>query len=256
MPFTPEQLYGQLQLYYWPFLRVSALLLVVPVFSAASVPVRVRVLLAVAVTLVVAPLLPAPPQVEPLSAAGLLLALREVGIGLIMGFVLQMVFAAVVVAGETLAMSMGLGFAMSVDPQNGVQVPVVSQFNVVLATLLFLAIDGHLLLLHGLGRSFHLLPVASADWHSGIFANLAMLGSHIFSSALVLALPALTAVLMINIAFGVITRAAPQLNIFAVGFPVTILAGFFFMLLALPGFLGALERFFQAGLQRMLGVFG
>ena len=176
-------------------------------------------------------------MIDPLSGVGFLLALREIAIGLVMGFIMQMVFSAVVVAGETLAMSMGLGFAMTVDPQNGVQVPVVSQLNVILGTLLYLAIDGHLLLLAALADSFGVIPIDAGGLDARTFSNLVGLGGQIFASALLLALPALTAVLMVNIAFGVITRAAPQLNIFAVGFPVTILVGIVFLMLALPSFL-------------------
>lgn len=255
MPLDLDQLLALTRAWYWPFLRISALLLVAPVFAARSVTVRVRILLAVLLAALLAPLLPVAGTPDVLSGPGLLLALREVAIGLSMGFVMQLVFAAVVVAGETLAMSMGLGFAMSVDPQNGIQVPMVSQLNVILATLLFLAIDGHLVLLTALAESFRLLPPAQPLFELGSFANVAAFGGQVFATALLLALPALTAVLMINVAFGVITRAAPQLNIFAVGFPVTILAGFFFMLLALPGFLATLRRFIEAGLDQTLLVF-
>ena len=204
LPLDIDQVLAAMQLYYWPFLRVSALMLVAPIFSAANVTVRVRVLLAVLIAALVAPL-----------------------------------FASVVVAGETLAMSMGLGFAMSVDPQNGVQVPVVSQFNTILSILLFLAIDGHLLLLSAFGDSLVLLPPGQPGFDPGTFANLA----------------ALTAVLMTNIALGVITRAAPQLNIFAVGFPVTILVGFTFLLLGMPAFIAAMRRFLEAGIEQTLMVF-
>lgn len=256
MVFTPDELLTLLQTYLWPFLRVSAMMLAAPIFSAASLNVRVRVILALAIAALIAPLIPASPTVDPLSALGVLLALREVAIGLVMGFVMQLVFGAVVVAGHSVAMSMGLGFAMSVDPQNGVQVPVVSQLNVVLATLLFLAIDGHLLLIAAVTESFSVLPVASAAATDGMFAGVVALGSQLFASALLLGLPTLTAILMINVAFGVITRAAPQLNIFAVGFPVTIIAGFMFMLLALPAFMAALRRFMNQGLEQTLLVLG
>lgn len=255
LPVDADQLLAAMQVYYWPFLRVSALLLTAPLFSAANITVRVRVLLAVMIAALIVPLQPVAPAVDVLSGEGMLLAVREVIIGAAMGFIMQMVFAAVVVAGETLAMSMGLGFAMSIDPQNGVQVPVVSQLNVILATLLFLAIDGHLMLLAALGDSFVLMPPGQPGFDAGTFANVAGLGGGIFASALVLALPALTAVLMTNIAFGVITRAAPQLNIFAVGFPVTILVGFLFMLLGLPAFLAAMRRFIEDGIAHTLMVF-
>lgn len=254
MNFTPDQLLAQLQLYYWPFLRISALMLVAPIFSSGQMNVQVRIILGLAIAALIAPLLPPPPSAEPLSALGMLLALREVAIGLVMGFVMQLVFGAVVLAGQSVAMSMGLGFAMAIDPQNGVQVPVISQFNTVLATLLFLGIDGHLMLFAALAESFAIIPVSSVGPPDGIFAAVVALGSQMFASALLLGFPTITAILMINVAFGVITRAAPQLNIFAVGFPVTIIAGFMFMLLALPGFLTAMQRFIAEGLDQTLLV--
>lgn len=254
MPVTPDTLLAQMALYLWPFLRVSALMLAAPVFSSAQITTRVRIILALAIAALIAPLLPAPPAVDLLSALGVLLALREIAVGLVMGFVMQVVFGAVVVAGHSIAMSMGLGFAMSVDPQNGVQVPVVSQLKVVLATLLFLAIDGHLMLLAAVADSFAVLPVASSAPPAGVFAAAVATGSQLFASALLLGLPTLTAILIINVAFGVITRAAPQLNIFAVGFPVTIIAGFLFMMLALPTFMTAMQRFLRQGLEQTLLV--
>lgn len=256
MAFTPEDFIALLQSYLWPFLRVSALLLSAPIFGASSLTVRARVLLAVMIAALIVPTLPAPPRVDPVSALGLVLALREIGIGLAMGFVMQLVFAAVVVAGHSVATTMGLGFAMSVDPQNGVPVPVVSQFNVVLATLLFLAIDGHLMLVAALANSFSVFPIGSDAAAVNVFGAVVALGSALFASALLLALPTLTAILLINVAFGVVTRAAPQLNIFAVGFPVTILAGFLFMMLSLPAFMSALQRFLEQGLEQTLLVLG
>ena len=251
---TPDEIAQTLQTHLWPFLRISALLLAAPLFSAASIAVRVRVILALTVSVLIAPLLPSPPVVDLISGISVLLALQEVLIGVAMGFVMQLVFGAVVVAGQAIAMSMGLGFAMSVDPQNGVQVPVVSQLNVVLATLIFLAIDGHLMLLSLLVESFTLLPVAGLINDTGLFSAVVALGSQLFANAVLLSLPTLTAILMINVAFGVITRAAPQLNIFAVGFPVTILVGFLFMLLSLPTFINALERFLTLGLDQAARV--
>ena len=256
MPFTPDDLILQFQTYFWPFLRVSAMMLAAPIFSFAAVQVRFRIILAIAIAVLVAPLLPDLPAVSPISGVGVLLALREVAVGLVMGFVMQLVFAAVVIAGHSVAMSMGLGFAMSVDPQNGVQVPVVSQLNVVLSTLLFLAMDGHLMLFAAVVESFPILPVASAAPPDSVFGSVVALGSQLFATALLLGLPTLTAILMINVAFGVITRAAPQLNIFAVGFPVTIVAGFLFMLLALPTFISAMQRFLTLGLEQTLRVLG
>ncbi|MDZ7784015.1 MAG: flagellar biosynthetic protein FliR [Halioglobus sp.] len=241
--------------YYWPFLRLSALFLAAPVFGAASFPVRARVILALAITVLVAPVLPQPPAIDVLGAEGMLVAGEQILVGLAMGFVLQMALSAAVMAGQTISMTIGLGFALSVDPQNGVQVPVVSQFYVILATLLFLAIDGHLVLIETLVDSFHVLPVGAGQFSDNNFGlDIAILASRMFMNGLLLVLPALTAVLLINLAFGVITRAAPQLNIFAVGFPVTILAGFVFIFLSLPAVIPLLERMFDSSLAAAFDV--
>jgi flagellar biosynthetic protein FliR len=252
--FSAEQMAIWTQSYYWPFLRLSALFLASPIFSASSFPVRGRILLAVLVTALIVPSLPELPMVEPLSAVGLLLAGQQVVIGLAMGFILQMVFGAVVIGGQSLAMTMGLGFAMAVDPQNGVQVPVLSQLYVILATLIFLVIDGHLVLIQFLADSFTLLPVGLSGWQEDVSLRVVLWGSQMFLSALLLVLPALTAVLLINVAFGVITRAAPQLNIFAVGFPVTIMAGFVFITLSMPSVFSRITSMFDAGLSQVLSV--
>ena len=242
--------------YLWPFLRLSAMLMVAPVFGAGTVSVRIRVVLAALLSALMAPMLPIKPDIEFFSAPGILMALREISIGLAMGFVMQMIFGAVVLAGQSIATGMGLGFAMSVDPQNGVQVPIVSQIKVVIATLLFLAIDGHLMLISAVFESFALVPLTDPGFSPTGFENLVSLGSQLFASALLLGLPTLTAVLMINVAFGVITRAAPQLNIFAVGFPVTIVVGLVFLFLGMPAFIAAMLRFFEAGINQTLMVLG
>ena len=253
--FSADELVGWSQQYYWPFLRLSALFLAAPVFSAGSVPVRARVLLAVIVTALVAPSLPVVTNVDMLGPEGILVAGQQVLIGLAMGFIMQMVFAAAVIGGQSLAMGMGLGFAMSVDPQNGVQVPVLSQLYVIFATLLFLGVNGHLLMIEILVNSFALLPVGLSVVRPELALELVLWGSQMFLGALVMALPALTALLLINLAFGVITRAAPQLNIFAVGFPVTILAGFVFVFLTLPSAFAVFRNLFDTGLTQAAQMF-
>ncbi|WP_461516061.1 flagellar biosynthetic protein FliR [Porticoccus sp.] len=252
MLFSADQIILWTQSYCWPFLRVSALLLAAPIFGADSFPVRARILLGVFITVLLVPVLPEMPVMDPMSPIGLVLISQQLLIGLSMGFILQMMFAAVVIAGQSLAVTMGLGFAMSVDPQNGVQVPVLSQFYVILATLIFLSVDGHLALLHLLGQSFELLPVGGAFWDAQSAMRLVTWASQMFALALLMALPTLTALLLINLAFGVITRAAPQLNIFAVGFPVTILAGFIFILLSLPSVTDLLIKMFDNGLTQSI----
>lgn len=218
----------------WPFLRIGAMLVAAPLFGAGMVTVRVRLALAFLLALVVAPLIPVPPAVEPLSLAGLTISAQQVLIGLTIGFVLQMVFSAMTQAGETIALSMGLGFASMMDPQQGVQVPVVSTYFVIMSTLIFLALNGHVALIELTLLSFHSLPIAVDGIVRADLWALASWGSTMFVFGLLVALPAVASMLLVNLSMGVITRAAPQLNIFAVGFPMMILLGFVLMLLTLP----------------------
>ncbi len=238
-----------------PFLRVSAMLLIAPVFSASGVSVRFRVLLAVLIAALAAPIIPTPPTTDLFSASGLLMAIREVGIGFAIGFVLQLVFGAVVYAGQAVSMTMGLGFAMAVDPQNGVQVPVLSQMYVILATLLFLSLNGHLILIATVIDSYQILPPNLSGIPVSSLGEVAALGSKVFASGISLALPAMAAMLMVNVTFGVITRTAPQLNIFAVGFPMTLMGGFFVLFINMPNLIAALSQFLDQALMQVPAVF-
>jgi len=180
------------------------------------------------------PLLPPSPVVDGLGAEAFLIAVQQIGIGAAMGFLLQLVFSALVFGGQVMAYSMGLGFAHMMDPQNGVQVPVVSQYYLILATLAFLLLNGHLVLIQLLADSFTLLPVAADGLSRAGLWELVSWGSRMFAAGVVMALPVLIALLLVNIGMGVVGRAAPQLNIFAVGFPVTLLIGMVLMWVTLP----------------------
>lgn len=218
----------------WPFVRISALLAAAPLFGARTVPVRVRAALAMLIALLVAPMLPSQTPVEILSREGAVAIGRETLIGLGLGFLTQMMFAALAMAGEIVALSTGLAFATIVDPERGNSVPLVGQYYVILATLLFLAFDGHLALLDLLVRSFEPLPPAGDGIGASGWWGLVAWGSQMYRGAVQVALPAAAAVLLANVAIGMIARSAPQLNIFAVGFPITLLLGIVFLLLGLP----------------------
>lgn len=217
----------------WPFVRIGSMLVAAPVFGAGTVPVTVRLALSLVLAWTLQPFLPAVPAIDPLSVEGGLVTASQVLIGVAMGFILQMVFGAMVLAGQAVALSMGLGFATLVDAQNGTQVPVVSQLYVILATLLFLTFNGQLLFLDMLVRSFHLLPVGPLMLSNNALWDIVRWGSTMYAAAILVALPAVASLLLVNIAFGVITRAAPQLNIFAVGFPLTLMLGFVLILFSL-----------------------
>jgi flagellar biosynthetic protein FliR len=248
LPFTADVLLQQLLQLLWPFLRISAVLVAAPVLGASSLPVPVRVLLAFGLAALVAPLLPANAAVDPLTGTGLLLALEQVLLGVLMGFAIQMVFSTMAQAGEMIALSMGLGFASINDPQNGLQVPMVSQYYVIIATVVFLALDGHLALFALLFDSFRFLPIGGDAFTADAFWRLLQWGSTMFRFAVFIALPAVLALLLINLALGVMTRAAPQLNIFAVGFPIMLLAGMAAMFVTLPLISVHLERLLTAAL--------
>lgn len=233
----------------WPFMRIAAMIGTAPVFSSDMVPMRIRLVLALAVTAMVLPVLPPVPVADPISAQGVLISVQQVLIGVAMGFTLRLVFSALTVAGQTVATSMGLGFASTVDPQNGVQVPVVSQLYVILATLLFLVFNGHLMLIELVADSFKSMPVAlDGLTRNGLWALVGW-GSDMFAGAMLIAMPVVASILLLNISFGVITRAAPQLNIFAVGFPLTILMGFIILWLTLPGIVAQFERLVLDGFE-------
>ena len=255
LPIPAELVLETMVLWSAPFLRVSAMLLIAPVFSGSGVSVRFRVLLAVLIAALAAPIIPTPPTTDLFSASGLLMAIREVGIGFAIGFVLQLVFGAVVYAGQAVSMTMGLGFAMAVDPQNGVQVPVLSQMYVILATLLFLSLNGHLILIATVIDSYQILPANLSGIPVSSLGEVAALGSKVFASGISLALPAMAAMLMVNVTFGVITRTAPQLNIFAVGFPMTLMGGFFVLFINMPNLIAALSQFLDQALLQVPAVF-
>lgn len=241
MEFSEAQLSAWLADFFWPLVRIGAIFTAAPVFSARQVSARHRVLIALAVTLVVAPLLPKMPVVDVFTPDAFLIMVQQLAIGLMMGFVLQMVFGAVVYGGQVLAYSMGLGFASMVDPQNGVQVPVLAQFYLIMTTLLFLLLDGHLILIQLVVESFHTLPVAVDGISRNTLWDLVGWGSRMFAGGLLMALPVVASLLLVNLGMGVITRASPQFNIFAVGFPLTITLGFIVMWVSLPTMMYAFQ---------------
>lgn len=217
---------GFLGQFLWPWIRVSAMMLIAPLFANVQTPTRIRILLSVALTLAMLPVVGETPRVDPLSAQAVLIASQEVLVGVIGGFILAMAFNAVFIAGEAISLTMGLGFASMADPQSGVSVPVLSQFLQVIATILFLSLGGHLILLQILAASFETLPVGGVGLNGRAFEAIVEWGSVMFAGAVLLALPAIVVLLCINLTMGVMTRTAPQMNVFSVGFPVTMLLGF------------------------------
>lgn len=233
----------------WPLTRILGLIAVAPVFGNTGVPVQVKIGIGVMLTLIVAPTLPALPTVDPMSLPGLLILVQQLIIGLGMGFAMRIVFAGVEMAGAITGMTMGLSFASFFDPQSQGQSNYISQFMALLATLAFLAVNGHLLLLSVLAHSFSTFPISASPMGGQLFKQIADWGGIIFSAGVQLSLPMVAALLITNIALGILTRAAPQLNLFGIGFPITLTIGFVVIGLALPYLATPLERLFQQGIE-------
>jgi len=242
---TTGQLEAWLSLYLWPFLRIGACFMMVPIFGAGFVPPRVRLFLAGAITFIVAPLTPAP-NVEVFSLAAVIVTIHQLLIGFASAFVLQLIFDALAMGGQLLANTMGLGFAFNVDPLRGVSTPVLGQMYMILVTLTFLAINGHLVLIELLVQGFTTLPVGMTGLEGDMLWRIGEWGSQLFAGALVVALPGMAALLVVNLAFGVMSRAAPTLNLFAVGFPITLIAGLVIMYVGLPSVLVAFTQSLEA----------
>lgn len=221
--------------YVLPLFRIAAFFMVAPILGTRMVPGRVRMILALLITAILAPLLP-PLSFEPgFNFTTVIAVIREVLIGVLFGFLLQLFFHLFVIAGQIIAMQMGLGFASMVDPSNGVSVAVISQLFVVMTTLMFLAIDGHLVMIETMIDGFRRIPVG-AEFMLASGMQLVEQGSWMFAHALLIALPAVSALLIVNLAFGVMARAAPQLNVFSLGFPSAIVLGAIFIWFTLAGF--------------------
>jgi flagellar biosynthetic protein FliR len=234
---SEEQLMQFIGQYLWPMLRIGAFYFAVPVIGARTVPARIRLILMLFTTLLLVPVLPPAPVISILSGAGFVMVIQEVLIGLTLGFTLQVVLHVFILAGQFIAMKMGLGFAAMNDPSSGVSTTIMSQFYLLLSTLLFLSTNGHLVVLQLMIDSFTTLPIGGEGFGSDTFLVIAQLGSWLFSAALLIALPLFTSLMIVNMSFGVMSRSAPQMNVFTVGFPITLIFGLALMWFSLGNFL-------------------
>lgn len=190
------------------------------------------------------------------SFMGIVVVLQQVLIGVAMGFALQLVFAAFVLGGQVIALTMGLGFASLNDPASGVVVPTVSQIYSIFVTLVFFAINGHLVMIEVIAESFHSLPVAATGVSVASLWTLIQWAGYMFSGAVLMALPVVASMLVVNLGFGVMTRASPQLNIFAIGFPVIMTMGFIVIMISMPSITPQFENLLQGGFGLMRELAG
>ncbi len=237
----------------FPLARILGLISSAPVLGNKQVPRRVKVGLAIFITLVIAPTLGDMPAVQVGSPQGILIIIQQAIIGIAMGFTIRIIFTAIEMAGELIGLQMGLGFASFFDPINSGYSPIVARWLGMIATLAFLAMNGHLTMLAALVESFHVLPVGNSLPLEG-YRTVANWGGSIFIYGLQLSMPILAALLITNIALGILTRAAPQLNLFAVGFPITLGLGFIVLSFSIHYIVPLLDRLVQEGVATSLRI--
>ena len=242
---TSRELEQSIGAVFWPFLRIGSCFMVAPIFGAVAVPMQLRIVLAGAIALLIAPLIPMPAGVALLFGASVLISVQQVIIGVALGFSLQLIFEALALGGQIIANGMGLSLSFNLDPLNGTSTPALGQLYTVLVTLLFLLFDGHTALIRILVEGFRTLPVGTTGLGPRALWTVANWGSVLFSGALAVALPAVTALLVANLAFGVMSRAAPTLNLFATGLPISLVFGLLVIIVSLP--------VVESGFVRLLG---
>lgn len=250
---TSAQIDVWIAAFIYPLARILAFIASAPLWSVAGIPRRTRLMLGIAITVAIAPALPEMPSVQPGSLAGLWILVQQMLVGIGMGFAAKIVFSALDMAGEFISTQMGLGFATFYDPLNSSQTPVMTEFMTLISLLMFLSLNGHLLYIATLAQSFTAIPVSAVPLGAGSWLNLSELGSKIFSAGLLLALPIMVALMITNLALAVLTRAAPQLNIFALGFPLTLSGGFIALAISMNYLAAPLQELFEFGLSALLG---
>jgi flagellar biosynthetic protein FliR len=248
---TSAQLNIWIAAYLWPMTRILGLMALAPLYNNGNIPARVKVGLSFMLAMIVAPSVPAVPAMDPMSLSGLLILTQQLVIGLAMGLAMRMAFAAMEMAGTITGLTMGLGFATFFDPQSQGQSSAVSQIFALLMIMIYLAANLHLVVLSTLIDSFTTLPISATPFSGDRMRLLVGWGGRIFSSGLQLSLPLVTALLITNLALGVLTRAAPQLNLFGIGFPITMGTGFVMIAISLPYLTTPLLRLMEEAISLM-----
>jgi flagellar biosynthetic protein FliR len=248
---SEAQLMAWLSPILWPFLRVLAVFTVAPVISSRAFPVRARIALAFVIALAAQASLPPQPVINLNGSEALGAVVQQIGIGLAIGFVVRLVFAAFELAGDVVGFQMGLNFAAFFDPALNTQSSATARFFGYMASLLFVVLNGHLMVLMAVVRSFEVFPVNQNFLEALRLMKLYSLGGELFASGFWIALPMLGMLMFTNLALGIISRVAPQMNIFAVGFPITLTVGLVGMAITLP----MLDRPFTALMERAIDIF-
>lgn len=248
---SEAQLLGWITPLLWPFIRVLSLFGTMPVFAQRTVPARLRVALAFLIALCSQAALPAMPVVPLDSAVGLMMVAQQVVIGVSLGFAVRVVFGAVEFAGELIGLQMGMNFAGYFDPMSGGTATASSRFFGTMVAWLFIVINGHLTVIAAVIQSFQAFPVSPEPFGFLRVAQPQVWGAELFSLGTWIALPIVAMLLFVNLVLGVISRVASQLNVFSIGFPITMGVGLLGMMLTLP----MMQTPFTMALERMLSAF-
>lgn len=234
----PDFGFGNIEQHLWELLfvmiRVGAAMLAAPIFGATGVPIQLRIVLSGAIAVFILAWTPVAVPATLMSFQGMMLIASEVMIGLSMGFVLQLAFAAPLIAAEIISGTMGMAIATAVDPNSGAQSGALGQFFGIVLTLIFLGVGGHLLWLQLVIESYQSLPPGGGPFNSGTAWEIAGFAARIFATAIAIALPVTLVLLIIQLFNGVLSRSAPALNLFALGLPAGILAGFAALIVSFP----------------------
>lgn len=247
-----DQLNAWIAAFIYPVARILGFAASATILNSAGMPARVRLILGLALAVGITPSLPPIPAIVPTSGPGILTLINQILIGIGMGVSMRIVFAGIEMAGQTISNQMGLGFATFYDPLSTSQTAVISNFSTLLASLLFLSLNGHLVYFATLAESFRVIPISPVPLGVHSWKSLFISGRDIFLIGTILSLPVITALLITNLSLGVLNKAAPQLNLFAIGFPITLSIGFVGFALSLNYMAAPLEHFFNEAIVRML----
>ena len=248
---TYAQLNTWMTAFLWPFVRILALVATAPVFGDMSLQTSVKIGLSAFITIIVAPTLGPMPQVTVFSAAGIWIMVNQFLIGIALGLTMQTVLTAIQATGEFVGLGMGLGFATFFDSQADGSSAVLSSYMNVFAMLVFLVLDGHLQMISALIATFQSAPISVDLLGAGGWRSFVDWGDTIFSAGLLLSLPVVAALLIANLALGILNRAAPQIGVFQIGFPLTMLVGMLLLQLMVPNMIPFFARLFDSGIERM-----
>ena len=249
MSLNINHLIHALSIYIWPMVRVAGFTLAMPIINNATTPMKVRLIFSLYLILIIAPLHQEWPSLIDFNQVGLVGLFKEFFIGLAIGYCIQLVFQSFIVGGQIIALQAGLGFATMVDPATKLNVPLISQLYLFLVTLIFLLLDGHLVMIELLVKSFEIQPLGKSTMGISSIWQLVMFSGWIFKGAMIIALPAIISLLVVSLSFGVMTKAAPQINIFSIGFPLTLILGIIIVYISLNSFLPHAKSILNEGME-------